>query len=63
MKNEPLVTVGGVTAAVAALLSVLVAFGVPLSDGQQTALLGLVGVLAPIAVALVARSKVTPVDK
>jgi len=63
MTNEPLITVGGITAAVSALLALLVSFGVPLSDGQQTALLGLVGVLAPIAVALLARGRVTPVDK
>ena len=61
MKNEPLITVGGITAAAAALLTCLVAFGVPLSDGQQTALIGLVGVLAPLAVAIFARSRVTPV--
>ncbi|MFF3853694.1 hypothetical protein [Micromonospora sp. NPDC002575] len=56
--SEPLLTVGGVTAAGAAVLSLLVAFGLPVSDDQQTALLGLVAVLAPLVVAVLARGRV-----
>ncbi|MCX4470437.1 hypothetical protein OOK41_08975 [Micromonospora sp. NBC_01655] len=56
--TEPLVTVGVLTAAVTAVLALLVAFGLPLSDAQQTAILGLVAVLAPLVVAAIARGRV-----
>lgn len=58
MHKEPLWTVGAVTAIATAAVAALVAFGVPLSDDQRSALLGLVAVLAPLAVATVARGKV-----
>lgn len=61
MKREPLVTVASVTAAATALVGVLVAFGVTLSDDQRAAVLALVGVVAPFVVAVVGRRKVTPV--
>jgi len=38
-----------------------VAFGLPLSDEQQKALIALAGVLAPVAAALWGRRVVTPV--
>lgn len=60
MKREPLVSVASITAAVGAVLTTLVAFGVDLTEDQQKALTGLVAVLAPLAVALWARRKVTP---
>lgn len=56
--QEPLLTVGAVTAIAAAAVSTAVAFGLNLSDAQQTALLALVGVVAPVVVALWGRSKV-----
>ncbi|RGC68412.1 hypothetical protein C5N14_13580 [Micromonospora sp. MW-13] len=56
--TEPLFTVGGITAAVTAVLALLLAFGLPLSDAQQTAILGLVAVLAPLVVAAIARGRV-----
>ena len=62
MKNEPAITSGSVTALVTALVGLLVAFGVPLSTEQQTAIIGLVAVAAPIVAALLIRRKVTPVD-
>ncbi|RCK68254.1 hypothetical protein DT076_16525 [Desertihabitans brevis] len=55
MNREPLFTVGGITAAVAAVLALLVAFGVPLTDDQQKAILGVVAALGPLAVALITR--------
>lgn len=58
--REPLVTVGGIVALVSAVVALVVAFGVDLSEGQIEAILGLVAVLAPIIVALLARGKVTP---
>ena len=60
MNREPLVTVAGITAAVTALLTLLAAFGLPLSDTQQTAVLGVVAVAAPLVVALFTRPKVSP---
>jgi hypothetical protein len=63
MTNEPLWTVAGITAAVSAVIGLLTAFGLSLTETQSTAILGVVGVLAPVVVALVARSKVTPVAK
>ncbi|MFI1197681.1 hypothetical protein ACH4T9_31095 [Micromonospora sp. NPDC020750] len=56
--SEPLFTVGVLTAAVTAVLALLVAFGLPVSDGQQSAILGLVAVLAPLVVSLVGRGRV-----
>jgi hypothetical protein len=56
--KEPLVNVGSITAAVAALLAVLVAFGLDLSDVQTGAVLTLVTVAAPLVVAAVGRRKV-----
>lgn len=63
MNNEPLWTVAGITAAVSALIALLTAFGLDLTEGQTNAILGAVAVLAPTVVALVARSKVTPVNR
>lgn len=60
MKTEPVITAGVIGAAAAATLTVLVAFGVPLTKDQTTAVTGLIAVLAPIAVALIARGQVTP---
>lgn len=60
MKREPVLTVGGIGAAAAAILALLVAFGVPLTDDQQTAILGVVAVAAPVIVAVIARRFVTP---
>ena len=52
-KSEPVVSAATISALVAALITLLVEFGVPLDDGQQTAIQGLVAVLAPVAVILV----------
>lgn len=60
MTREPLVTTAGVSALVTAILAVLVGFGLDLTDNQTAAILGLVAVLAPLVVAVVARRKVTP---
>ena len=61
--TEPALTAGTITSAVTAVLSLLVAFGLGLTDDQQTAILGVVAVLAPLVVAIVTRPKVTPVDR
>lgn len=56
--HEPLLTVGSVTAFVAAVAALGAAFGLPLSDAQTNAVLGVVAILAPLVVALVGRAKV-----
>lgn len=61
MKTEPAITVGAITAGVTAALALLVSFGLNISTDQQTAILGVVAVLAPIVVGVVTRPKVTPV--
>ncbi|ROO51089.1 hypothetical protein EDC02_5953 [Micromonospora sp. Llam0] len=56
--SEPLWSVGGITAVVAAFVALVTAFGLDLSPEQQTAILGVAAVLAPLAVALIGRSRV-----
>ena len=60
MKNEPLVTLASITAGVTALLALLVAFGIPITQEQQVAILGVVAVVAPFVVAIAGRAQVTP---
>jgi hypothetical protein len=57
-RAEPLLSVAGITAGVTALISLAVSFGFELSQDQQLSLMGVVAVLAPLAVALIARNKV-----
>jgi len=58
--REPLLTAAGITALVSAVLGALVAFGLDLTEDQRSAVLAIVAVLAPLAVGLTARGKVTP---
>lgn len=60
MRKEPVITVASLTALVAATLGLLVSFGIDVSKDQQNAILAVVAVVAPLAVAAFARSKVTP---
>ncbi|MDQ1103892.1 hypothetical protein [Nocardioides zeae] len=64
-RTEPVATAAGTavsaTVVVAAGLALLRAFGVPIDDTQHTAIVGFVGVVAPLAAALWARARVTPV--
>lgn len=62
MTNEPVLTVAGVTAAVSAVIALLVSFGVDLTEAQTNGILGVVAVVAPLVV-VYARKFVTPVDK
>ncbi|MCC6457258.1 MAG: hypothetical protein IT328_20055 [Caldilineaceae bacterium] len=61
MRSEPLWTTAIITAVIAALITLLKAFGVPLTADQQDAINQFVAVIAPIIVALVGRAYVTPV--
>lgn len=60
MTREPLLTTGTVAALVAAVVTLVVAFGADLTETQTAAILGVAAVLAPMLVGLVARSRVTP---
>ena len=60
MKNtEPVITTAVVTSAAAAIVALLVAFGVPLTEEQTSATLGVVAVAAPLIV-IVARRWTVP---
>ncbi len=63
MTKEPLWTVAGITAAASAVIGLLSAFGLDLTEAQHNAILGVIAVAAPVVVALVTRSKVSPIDK
>lgn len=56
--SEPLYTVGTITAAATAVIALLIAFGLPISDDPQSAILGVVAVAAPLVVAAIARGRV-----
>ena len=59
LRNEPALVVG----VVVAVLTLLVAFGVHLSDGQNTAIQGLITALLALIGAGAIRAQVTPVGK
>lgn len=58
MATEPATIVGTITAAATAVIALLVAFGMDLTDEQQQAILGVVAVAAPVIAAVVIRGKV-----
>ncbi|RKR91457.1 hypothetical protein BDK92_5853 [Micromonospora pisi] len=56
--KEPALSVGAASAAVGALLTLLVSFGVDLTEAQIKAILGLVLIGGPVAVAWLIRLRV-----
>lgn len=58
MSTEPSTIVGFITAFVAALISLAVAFGFDLTDDQRNSILGLTAVVAPLIAAVIIRSRV-----
>ena len=48
--TEPVISTATVTSAVTAVLALAVAFGLPLTDAQQVAILGVTAVVAPLVV-------------
>ena len=58
LRTEPARLIGAVTALVTAGIALLVAFGVPLTDTQQIAILSVVAAVAPLLAALVIRERV-----
>lgn len=61
--SEPVFTAGFIVALTTAVVAVAVAWGFPLTDEQRQAILGVVALAAPFAVALLARQHVVPVAK
>ena len=55
--TEPVLSAGTITAAVTAVLTLLIAYAIPISDGQQSAILGVIAVIAPIVVGIWGRAK------
>ena len=63
MSKEPAITVGAISAAVAAIISLAVAFGAPITEDQQIAILGVVAAVGPIVAAVITRRFVSPAGK
>lgn len=65
--REPVIKAAAIGALVGAVLSLLISFGVPVTGDQVEAIKTLAELLAPIismgVAAVIARSKVTPVNK
>lgn len=65
--NEPVITAALLGAFVGAVLSLLISFGVPVTGDQAEAIKNLAELLAPVIsmgiAAVIARGKVTPVNK
>lgn len=60
MQKEPVLTGATVLSLVTAIIGLLTAFGVDITADQKAAILTVVGIVAPIVVGLVVRSKVSP---
>lgn len=58
MNREPATIIASITGAATAIIALVVAFGLDLSTDQQTAILGVVAVAAPLIAGVVIRSKV-----
>lgn len=54
-RTEPVLTTASITSAVSAVIALLVAFGVDLTEAQTTAILGVVAVAAPLVTILARR--------
>ena len=62
MTREPIISTASITAAATALIALAVAFGLPLTDAQTQAILGVVAVAAPLVVILARRWTVPAAD-
>lgn len=58
MNKEPAVILAAVTAFAVAILAALVAFGLDITDSQQSSILAVIAAVAPIVLGVVTRSKV-----
>jgi len=62
VNNEPVWTIAGITAVVVAGLGLIAAFGIPITETQEVAIIAFVGTVAPLISAYFARKRVTPVQ-
>ena len=62
MTREPLFNAAILVAIVSTGITMLVAFGLPVTPDQTKAILGFVTVVAPLVVAWLTRNKVTPLS-
>ena len=62
MKTEPVITTATITSTATAILALLIAIGLPISDDLRTAILGLVAVVAPLVVIAARRWTVPAVN-
>lgn len=58
MDQEPSITIGVISTVVASALTMAVSFGAPISQEQQTAILGFVAAVGPLVTALLIRRQV-----
>lgn len=58
MNREPSVIIGAISAAVAAVLVLVVSFGLHITDDQQSAILGVIGPVGLLIAAAVIRGRV-----
>jgi hypothetical protein len=63
MNTQPIWTSATIVAIVTAIVALLVAFGIELTNEQTAAIVGLTGVLAPLAAALWSNPRTTPLVK
>ena len=63
MREEPVFTIAGISAAVAALITLLTAFGLALTHEQTEAILGFTAIVTPLVAAYFQRRRVTPVRR
>lgn len=61
--GEPALNTSRAVALVAAIIAVVVAFGIPLDTEKQLAIVGLVTVAAPLVQGYLTRRKVVPADE
>ncbi|WP_058234984.1 hypothetical protein [Devriesea agamarum] len=59
MRTEPVLSTATITSAAAAIIALLIAFGIPITEDQKVALIGVIAVIAPLIVAIT-RRYVTP---
>jgi len=60
MTNEPAVFIAAITAVISAVLTLLVAFGLDLTQDQTNAVLGAAGAILPLVAGFFIRARVTP---
>lgn len=58
MNQEPARIIASITAAVTAVIALLVAYGLDISQEQQAAILGVVAVVAPLIAGIIIRNNV-----